>query len=84
DAIIFTAGIGENSPLIREQSLADMSYFGIDIDPEKNNDAKPGVIQKISTDNSKPEVYVIPTNEELVIAIDTAKIALAADQSPWV
>jgi acetate kinase len=84
DAIIFTAGIGENAPLIREQSMAGMDYLGIEIDKDKNDSAERGTIQKISTDSSKTDVFVIPTNEELVIAIDTAKIAQAADQSPWV
>lgn len=84
DAIIFTAGIGENAPLIRQKSLTGMDYLGIEVDEEKNNSAERGTVQKISTDSSKTDVYVIPTNEELVIAIDTAKIALAADQSPWV
>jgi acetate kinase len=84
DAIIFTAGIGENSPLIRQESLAGMDYLGIEVDVEKNNNAERGVCQKISTESSKTDVFVIPTNEELVIAIDTAKIAQASDQSPWV
>lgn len=84
DAIIFTAGIGENSALVRQQSLEDMESLGIEIDPEKNESAVPGRNQKISSDSSKTEVWVIPTNEELVIAIDTAKIAQASDQSPWV
>jgi len=84
DAIIFTAGIGENSPLIRKRSLEQMEYLGIEIDDKKNDSPERGTIQKISTESSKTEVYVIPTNEELVIAIDTAKIAQASDQSPWV
>ncbi len=84
DAIIFTAGIGENSPLIRQQSLAKMDYLGISVDENKNQNAERGTIQKISADSSKTDVYVVPTNEELVIAIDTAKIALASGQSPWV
>jgi acetate kinase len=83
DAIIFTAGIGENSPLIRKQSLENMGYLGIEVDDERNENAEGGTIQKISTDGSKTEVYIIPTNEELVIAIDTAKIAQATKQSPW-
>lgn len=84
DAIIFTAGIGENSALIREQSIANLDYLGVEIDPERNLNVSPGKIEKVSTENSKTDVYVIPTNEELVIAIDTAKIATASDQSPWV
>jgi len=83
DAIVFTAGIGENSAEIRELSLNGMDYLGIKIDPEKNKNAKRGEIQKISADDSKTDVYVIPTNEELVIALDAAKIATATHQSPW-
>jgi len=83
DAIIFTAGIGENSPLIRKQSLQDMEYLGIKIDDSLNENAKSGAVQRISTSDSKTDVYVVPTNEELVIAIDTAKIAQATNQSPW-
>lgn len=83
DAIIFTAGIGENSPLIRKQSLQDMEFLGIKIDDSLNENAKPGAVQRISASDSKTEVYVVPTNEELVIAIDTAKIAQATNQSPW-
>lgn len=84
DAIIFTAGIGENSALVRRKSLEHMESVGIEIDPEKNESTETGKIQKISSDASQTEVWVIPTNEELVIAIDTAKIAQASDQSPWV
>lgn len=84
DAIIFTAGIGENSPLIRRKSLENLSSLGIQIDSRKNEEVSPGKIEKISTGKAKTDVYVIPTNEELVIAIDTAKIAEASGQSPWV
>jgi len=84
DAIIFTAGIGENSPLVRSQSLNGLEYLGIEIDSGKNQNTEPQTIQKISSESSKTAVYVIPTNEELVIAIDTAKIAQASNQSPWV
>ena len=84
DAVIFTAGIGENSPQIREKSLENLGALGIEVDPKRNSEIKPGEIEKISSDSSKTDVYVIPTNEELVIAIDAAKIATASDQSPWV
>jgi acetate kinase len=83
DAILFTAGIGENSPYIREKSVADLDYLGIKLDREKNEKAERGKVEKISSDDSKVEVYVVPTNEELVIAIDAAKIAQATQQSPW-
>jgi len=84
DAIIFTAGIGENSALIREKSLENLGSLGIEVDSKRNSAVKPGEIEKISSDSSKTDVYVIPTNEELVIAIDAAKIATASNQSPWV
>lgn len=84
DAIIFTAGIGENSPIVREKILEEMENLGIKIDPALNNDPNLKGERKISHPDSKVEVYVIPTDEELVIAIDAAKIATAAKQSPWV
>jgi acetate kinase len=84
DAIIFTAGIGENSALIRKKSVEEMGNLGVVIDEEKNEKAAPGQIEKISADSSVVDIYVIPTNEELVIAIDAAKIATASNQSPWV
>jgi len=84
DAVIFTAGIGENSPMVRKKSLENMGHMGIELDEEKNSNASAGEAAKISSDVSAVDVYVIPTNEELVIAIDAAKIASASDQSPWV
>lgn len=84
DAIIFTAGIGENSPLVRQNILQDMDYMGVKIDPKLNEDPNAKGPRKISSEDSKVEVYVIPTDEELVIALDAAKIATAAKQSPWV
>ncbi|MCR9132089.1 MAG: acetate kinase [bacterium] len=80
DAIIFTGGIGENSAKIRELILKDMQYAGVKLDADRNADRSNTVI---STDDSQVEVMVIPTNEELVIAIDSAKIALASKQTPW-
>lgn len=81
DAIIFTGGIGENAAPVRRQILEEMDYLGIKIDQDKNDPAKSDI--KISADDSAVEVYVIPTNEELVIAIDAAKIATASKQTPW-
>ena len=81
DAIIFTGGIGENSSLIRSKILSDMDSFGIEIDESKNNLSGEKLL--ISSEDSKVGVYVIPTNEELVIAIDAAKIAITSKQTPW-
>ncbi len=72
DGIVFTAGIGENSPEIRRDCLAGLEYLGIELDEEANKCR--GKVQKISKDSSKVKVYVIPTNEELVIARDTKDI----------
>ncbi|MBQ8687361.1 MAG: acetate kinase [Ruminococcus sp.] len=69
DAVIFTGGIGENAPNCREMVCSDMEYLGIKID-NAVNDFK-GQLRKISTPDSKVEVWVIPTNEELLIARDT-------------
>src|SRR5690606_5268773 len=81
DAIIFTGGIGENAAPIRKKVLENLDHLGIKVDDKRNADLKSG--NKISTDDSKTDVFVIPTNEELVIAIDAAKIALASKQTPW-
>ncbi len=71
DCVVFTAGIGENNPFIRSESLKDLDYLGIEIDEKKNNSKNPC---EISTKNSKVKVYVIPTDEELVIATDTERL----------
>ena len=73
DAVLFTGGIGENSWEVREAVCADMSYFGIEIDRELNKTVK-GKLMKISTPSSKVEVWVVPTNEELLIARDTLAV----------
>lgn len=76
DVIVFTAGVGENDSYIREITLEGLEYLGVELD--KNvNDMTHGKIAKISTDNSKVAVYVIPTNEELVIARDTQRLVTA-------
>ena len=75
DAIVFTAGLGENNPRLREKVCENLSYFGVEIDKELNAKMlRQSNIVKLSTDNSKVLVYLIPTNEELVIAQDTADI----------
>ena len=74
DAVVFTAGIGEHMPLIRKLALEGLEYLGVEIDESRNNFGHSGTPVKISTDNSKVAVYMIPTNEELVIARDTEAI----------
>ena len=69
DAVIFTGGIGENAPEVRAAACSNLDILGIHIDAEKN--LCRGILKEISTDDSKTKVYVIPTNEELLIARDT-------------
>ena len=77
DAIVFTAGIGEHAPYIRENSLKGLEYLGVKLDNERNTFGHSDVPVKISADDSRVAVYMIPTNEELVIAQDTEKIVNA-------
>ena len=72
DAIIFTAGIGENSVITREQIIDALEVLGIKLDKSKNNVR--GEEVKISTEDSSVPVYIIPTNEELMIARDTFEL----------
>jgi len=72
DAIIFTAGIGENAPTTRANIIRRLGALGVKIDDERNNCR--GVERLISTDDSKVKVYVIPTNEEVMIARDTLRL----------
>jgi len=75
DAVVFTAGLGENNAALRSHVCADMKFLGIELDEEVNEKAvRQSNIVKISKDSSPVQVYVIPTNEELVIARDTAAL----------
>ncbi|MBP3794374.1 MAG: acetate kinase [Ruminococcus sp.] len=70
DAVLFTGGIGENEALVRSMVCQDMDFFGIKLDEELNKTIR-GKLCKISSADSKVEVWVVPTNEELLIARDT-------------
>ena len=72
DTIVFTAGIGENQINIRKMICENLKWLGVKIDDEKNNSR--GEEIKISTEDSKIQVWVVPTNEELVIARDTLNL----------
>ena len=72
DVIAFTAGVGENSPILRKLVCEKLSCLGVKLDEEKNNVR--GKLTKISADDSKVAVYVIPTDEELMIARDTLEL----------
>ena len=71
DAVVFTAGIGEHAPEVRIRALTNMEFLGIDIDSAKNDNQNIGDGMEISTPDSKVKLYVIPTNEELMIAEET-------------
>lgn len=72
DAVVFTAGIGENNPTMRQQICSNLEFLGIKIDPEKNNCR--GVEIDISAKDAKVRTLVIPTNEELAIAKETIRL----------
>jgi acetate kinase len=72
DVIAFTAGIGENTAEVRQQTLSNLEQMGICVDEERNISGERG-IRRISSDNSPVAVLVIPTNEELEIARQTAQ-----------
>ena len=74
DCIVFTAGVGENTPTVREAICEDMQYLGLAIDKEKNLQPNNGAIRDISAAGSKVKVLIIPTNEELVIARETVEL----------
>jgi acetate kinase len=73
DALVFTAGIGENDPLVRQKTVAGLEHLGIELDTEKNNKRfkSPGTIH---TSGSRVQIWVIPTNEELAIARESLSV----------
>jgi len=75
DAIVFTAGIGENDSGVREWVMKDMEYLGVDFNLDLNRKCPRGKEVELTNPNSRTKVFVIPTDEEMVIARDTARIA---------
>ncbi|MGM9616376.1 MAG: acetate kinase, partial [Butyricicoccus sp.] len=78
DAVVFTAGVGENDRSVRWDVCEHMEYLGIKVDPEKNKYR--GRQMDISVDYARVRVLVIPTNEELVIAEDTKRLVEKAEE----
>lgn len=74
DCVVFTGGIGEHTPEVRERVMQGLEYLGIDFDFEGNKNPERGKYTKLSKPSSKVEVYIIPTNEELVIARETLRL----------
>lgn len=77
DALVFTAGIGENNYIVREGIASGLGYMGIQLDEQKNHGVR-GVEKDLSVDGSTAKVFVIPTNEELAIARETEIVVRAA------
>ena len=78
EAVVFAGGIGENSPEIRRRICADLDFLGIALDPARNEALTEGKEGEIGAEGSRVRVYVIPTNEELLIARDTVRSILDA------
>jgi acetate kinase len=74
DALVFTAGIGENSPIMRQMICDDLQFLGVELDADKNEKAIRGKAEAVIS-RGKTAVLVIPTNEEKMIALDTKEIA---------
>ena len=74
DCLVFTAGVGEHTPCVREYICSNMQYLGMEIDVDKNNEDVRGVIRDLTGKNSKVKILIIPTNEELVIARETVEL----------
>ena len=74
DCVVFTAGIGEHDHLVREHICSDMEYMGLKLDKDKNANVGDGICD-VTAEGSKVKILVIPTNEELVIARDTERLA---------
>jgi acetate kinase len=73
DGLAFAGGIGENAPAIRERALVGLEAVGLVIDPERNASAR-GIEADLSAAGTRARVFVVPTNEELLIAHDTFAI----------
>ena len=74
DCVAFTGGIGEHTEIVREKVMSGLEFLGIDFDYDKNNNVPRGEITLLTKPASKVKVYIIPTNEELVIARETLRL----------
>lgn len=82
DHLVFTGGIGENSALIRERSVDGLAFMGLEIDPARNADPEARGERQISMATSRAKIWVIPTDEELVIARDTVRCIVGVIPPP--
>ena len=79
DAVVFTGGIGENSAEIRARICRGLEWLGLELDPARNTTLASGAQGMVSTDSSRLAAWVIPTDEELLIAHDTARVVTTGD-----
>ncbi|HEX5043437.1 MAG TPA: acetate kinase, partial [Candidatus Polarisedimenticolaceae bacterium] len=82
DAVIFTGGIGENAPVVREKICRGLELVGVELDPARNAAAKDGVAGPITAQGARLPAYVIPTDEELLIARDAVRVVQNVAR-PW-
>ena len=75
DCLVFTAGVGEHTHRVRDYSLEGLEFLGIELNKKYNYEVERGAVSEISMPNSKTKVYIIPTNEELVIARETVRLS---------
>jgi acetate kinase len=73
DVVVFTGGVGENMPILREMVCSDMDYLGMQLNKQANDQVKSGILD-LTGKNSKVKILKIPTNEELMIAMETKRI----------
>ncbi len=74
DAIVFTGGIGQHGKTVRKEICAAMDYAGVALDPRKNDAARGDAESRIDADGSKVQLWVLPTNEELIVARQTVEV----------
>jgi acetate kinase len=79
EAIVFTGGIGQNAPAVRARILQGLEWFGLELDPDANAASTGGAEARVTRDDSRLHVWVIPTDEELLIARDTARLVLGLE-----
>ncbi|MCQ2385142.1 MAG: acetate kinase [Clostridia bacterium] len=75
DVVVFTAGIGENDKIVRENICRDMDFLGMKMDEEANRNSQRGEFADITAKDSRVKILVIPTDEEMMIAMETARLA---------
>ena len=80
DAVVFTGGIGENSDYLRSRIIAHLGVLGLSVDEARNTAARFGYSGPIHGNDSRAAIWVIPTNEELVIAQDAARLTFNHSQ----